>query len=147
MKKLAIIFCLFASNVLACEKVIKVIDGDTIETNKTGRIRILGIDTFDTVPNRVQKQIKRTGLNKSDVLHFSEAGKNFAIKTLLNKCIAVEKDYKDIDIYNRKLRYIIVDDVDYSLLVITKGLAMSYCEDKRIKNFKKYNEASLWRCE
>jgi len=147
MKKLAIIFCLFASNVLACEKVIKVIDGDTIETNKTGRIRILGIDSFDKIQSRVEKQAKRTGFSNKDILHLREVGKDFAIDTLLNKCVIVEKDYKDTDIYGRKLRYISIDGVDYSFSVIKQGLAMPYCEDKRIKNFKKYNQVSNFKCK
>jgi endonuclease YncB( thermonuclease family) len=147
--KLAIFtFLLFiTSNALACEKVIKIIDGDTIETSITGRIRILGIDSFDKIPSRVQKQAKRTGFSNKDILHLREVGKDFATETLANKCIQLETDYKDIDIYGRKLRYIIVNGADYSLSIIKQGLAMPYCEDKKVKNFKKYNEASRWRCK
>jgi endonuclease YncB( thermonuclease family) len=149
MKKLAIFtFLLFiTSNALACEKVIKIIDGDTIETSITGRIRILGIDSFDKIASRVQKQAKRTGFSNKDILHLREVGKDFATETLANKCIQLETDYKDTDIYGRKLRYIIVEGVDYSLSIIKQGLAIPYCEDKKVKNFKKYNEASLWKCK
>jgi len=148
MKIAIFTFLLFiTSNALACEKVIKIIDGDTIETSITGRIRILGIDSFDKIPNRVQKQAKRTGFSNKDIIHLREVGKDFATETLANKCIQLGTDYKDIDIYGRKLRYIIVDGADYSLSIIKQGLAMPYCEDKKVKNFKKYNEASLWRCK
>jgi len=148
MKIAIFTFLLFiTSNALACEKVIKIIDGDTIETSITGRIRILGIDSFDKIPSRVQKQAKRTGFSNKDILHLREVGKDFATETLANKCIQLETDYKDIDIYGRKLRYIIVDGADYSLSIIKQGLAMPYCEDKKVKNFKKYNEASLWKCK
>ena len=148
MKLVIFTFLLFiTSNALACEKVIKIIDGDTIETSITGRIRILGIDSFDKIPSRVQKQAKRTGFSNKDILHLREVGKDFATETLANKCIQLETDYKDIDIYGRKLRYIIVNGADYSSSIIKQGLAMPYCEDKKIRNFKKYNEASRWRCK
>lgn len=148
MKIAIFTFLLFiTTNALACEKVIKIIDGDTIETSITGRIRILGIDSFDKIPSRVQKQAKRTGFSNKDIIHLREVGKDFATETLANKCIQLGTDYKDIDIYGRKLRYIIVDGADYSLSIIKQGLAMPYCEDKKVKNFKKYNEASLWRCK
>lgn len=148
MKLVIFTFLLFiTSNALACEKVIKIIDGDTIETSITGRIRILGIDSFDKIASRVQKQAKRTGFSNKDILHLREVGKDFATETLANKCIQLETDYKDTDIYGRKLRYIIVEGVDYSLSIIKQGLAIPYCEDKKVKNFKKYNEASLWKCK
>jgi endonuclease YncB( thermonuclease family) len=147
--KLAIFtFLLFiTSNALACEKVIKIIDGDTIETSITGRIRILGIDSFDKLPKIVAKQSKRTGFSNKDILHLREVGKDFATETLANKCVELKSDYKDTDIYGRKLRYIVVNGADYSLSIIKQGLAMPYCEDKKIRNFKKYNEASSWRCK
>ena len=149
MKKLAIFtfLCLLTANALACEKVIKIIDGDTIETSITGRIRILGIDSFDKLPKIVAKQSKRTGFSNKDILHLREVGKDFATEILANKCIHLGTDYKDIDVYGRKLRYIIVDGVDYSLSIIKQGLAMPYCEDKKIRNFKKYNEANRWKCK
>jgi endonuclease YncB( thermonuclease family) len=132
---------------LVTEKVIKIIDGDTIETSITGRIRILGVDSFDKIPSRVQKQAKRTGFSNKDILHLREVGKDFATETLANKCVELKSDYKDTDIYGRKLRYIVVNGADYSLSIIKQGLAMPYCEDKKIRNFKKYNEASSWRCK
>tara|TARA_R110000868_G_scaffold140631_8_gene356452 strand:- start:391 stop:837 length:447 start_codon:yes stop_codon:yes gene_type:complete len=138
---------LLTTNALACEKVIKIIDGDTIETSKTGKIRILGIDAFDKLPNIVAKQAKRTGFTAKDILHLREIGKNFAIETLANRCVELKSDYKDSDIYGRKLRYVIVNGVDYSLSALEQGLAMPYCEDKKIKNFKKYNEVNVWKCK
>lgn len=147
--KLAIFtFLLFiTTNALACEKVIKIIDGDTIKTSITGRIRILGIDAFDKLPKIVAKQAKRAGFTNKDILHLRELGKNFATETLANKCVELKSDYKDIDIYGRKLRYVIVNGIDYSFSALEQGLAMPYCEDKNIKNFKKYNEVNAWKCK
>ena len=138
---------LIANNALACEKVIRIIDGDTIETNKTGKVRILGIDAFDKMPIRVAKQSKRTGFSKKDILHLNTMGTAFALEMLNGKCITLQSDYKDTEIYGRKLRYVIVDGVDYSLSAIQQGLVMPYCEDKKIRNFQKYNEASHWECK
>lgn len=148
-KKYFIIFCLF---LLICgfketDTVVRVIDGDTIQTKNHGVVRILGIDTYDTNSKMVKKQQERTGYSAQKVKDLSWEGKRYAKKELEGKTITLEKDRVDKDRYNRKLRYIEVDGKDYSKNVLKKDLGNTYCGDKKIKRYKEYNKLSKFKCK
>ena len=80
-------------------RVVKVVDGDTIKVslnNKTETIRLIGVDTPETVdPRRV-------------VGCFGREASNFTKKTLSNQNIKLEADVLsgDRDKYQRLLRYV-----------------------------------------
>ena len=156
-------FFIFIQNANGCEKVIKITDGDTIVTEKTGVIRILGIDSFDKSEKYIQQQIKRTQLSKDAILYLREQGKLFAESKLLNQCVDIIYDKKTTDIFNRNLAYIEINKVDYSELILLKkvsinsnnndvktldiSLANVYCKDKSIIRFNRYNQISQFKCE
>jgi endonuclease YncB( thermonuclease family) len=158
-----VILCFFQT-ANACEKVVRVIDGDTIETEKTGIIRILGIDSFDKNPKYVKQQIIRTGLSKEVILSLREDGRIFAENTLLNQCVDLKYDGLQKDIFNRTLAYIEINEKDYGTLLLLEtaeiviyngkntakriqvNLANVYCKQKKIKRFKYYNQISQFQC-
>ena len=75
----------------------RVIDGDTIELDDGRKIRYLGIDTPETVhPGK-------------SVECFEPEASSVNKKLVLNKNIRIYKWKKDKDIYQRYLRYIVID--------------------------------------
>lgn len=143
---ISLIMFLSISKVFACEKVIEVVDGDTFKT-ENDTIRVLGIDAFDKKLKIAEKQAEFTNQSIIEVLKLRQAGKLFAKEKLLNQCVDLKNDYKKRDIYNRRLAYVFINKNDYSELILKQNIAMVYCSDKKIANFKKYQQLSKWKCK
>ena len=100
-------------------KVVKVIDGDTIEVqfnNQTETVRLIGIDTPETVDPR--KPVQCFGKEASD-----------KAKSLLNnQTVKLEPDIAqgERDKYGRLLRYVFLDGVNFNQLMISTGFAHEY---------------------
>ncbi|MEK7503968.1 MAG: thermonuclease family protein [Patescibacteria group bacterium] len=101
-------------------RVVKVVDGDTIKVslnNKTETIRLIGVDTPETVdPRRV-------------VGCFGREASNFTKKTLSNQNIKLEADVLsgDRDKYQRLLRYVFLEDgQNFNQVLIENGYAHEY---------------------
>ena len=88
-------------------KVLRIIDGDTIETN-LGIIRLLGINT----PERGEK-------------YYAEA-KSFLEQEITNKTIWLEKTKEEADRYDRLLRYVFLGNKNINIELINNGLANPY---------------------
>lgn len=149
---LFLIFSLFIfSNSFACYKVVKISDGDTFDIEFNGDVnkyRVLGIDAFDKKRKYIEKQMNRTNLDLLNILIKYENGKKFAENHLLNKCVEVKGDFKaGRDPFNRKLVYIYIEGKDYSKMILEQGLAMVYCENKKIAKFEEYQQISQWKCK
>lgn len=122
-------------------RVVRVIDGDTIEIEGGEKVRYIGIDTPETVDPR--KSVQCFGLEASN--------KN---KELIGgKMVRLEKDITDRDKYNRILRYVWVGGVFVNLELIKQGFAYSYSyppdvkyQDQFIKAQQEAREAErgLW---
>jgi len=95
-------------------KVIRVIDGDTIEVNIAGttyKVRYIGIDTPETV--HPTKPVEYMGKEASD--------KN---KELVDgKTVKLEKDISETDKYDRLLRYVYVGDLFINAELVRLGYA------------------------
>ena len=105
-------------------RVIRVIDGDTIEIEGGQKIRYIGIDTPETVDPR--KPIQCFGIEASN--------KN---KELVeDKSVRLEKDVSGTDKYGRLLRYVYVDDIFVNEYLIRQGFAHSstYPPDVKYQN-------------
>ena len=72
----------------------KVIDGDTIELENGNKVRLIGVDTPETVDPR------------RPVGCFGKEASNVTKKLLLNKEVILQKDVSETDKYNRLLRYV-----------------------------------------
>lgn len=101
-------------------KVIKVIDGDTIDIEyfgKTERIRMIGINTPESVDP------------KKPVECFGKEAATEGAKLLAGKFVSIERDktQDDRDIYGRMLRYVRIKDGNfYNLEIIRSGFAFEY---------------------
>lgn len=127
--------------------VIKVVDGDTIDVSingKTERIRLIGINTPETVDPR--KPVECFGKEASD-----------KAKALLNsKKVYLESDITqgELDKYNRLLRYVFLEDgTNFNLLMIKEGYAYEYtyntpykyqAEFKEAQKYAENTKAGLW---
>lgn len=122
-------------------KVVRVVDGDTINVEINGKvepIRYIGIDTPETVDPR--KPVQCFGVEASK--------KN---KELVEgKMVRLEKDITDRDKYNRLLRYVWLDDTLINQALVEQGYAKSYSyppdvkyQDKFVAAEKKAREDKL----
>lgn len=110
-------------------KVLKVVDGDTIEVNlnnKTERVRLIGIDSPEILDER--KSIQCFGKEASDK----------AKKILLDKTIILESDptQGEKDEYGRLLRYVFLDGLNFNKYMIDNGYAREYTFKSRIYKYQ-----------
>ena len=116
-------------------KVVRVIDGDTVDVNisgKTERIRVIGMDSPETIDP------------KKTVQCFGREAYNNARELLNNKNIKLEDDptQGDKDSFGRLLRYIFLDnDLNFSLYMISEGFAHEYTYQIPYKYQKEFKEA------
>ena len=92
----------------------RIIDGDTIESNKTS-IRLLGINT----PEKGE-------------LYYEEA-KRFLENEILNKTVNLKYGKERYDKYDRVLAYVFLDNVNINLKLVEEGFANYYFYDGRDK--------------
>lgn len=110
-------------------KVIKVIDGDTIQIEGGKTIRYIGIDTPETVDPR--QGIQCYGAESS--------AKN---KELVEgKMVKLEKDISETDRYNRQLRYIYIGDTFINLELVKGGYAYASNYPPDVRYQDKFREA------
>lgn len=92
-------------------KVVRVVDGDTIEIEGGQTVRYIGIDTPETVhPQKTVECFGREASNKNKEL-------------VEGKFVQLEKDVSEVDKYGRLLRYIYVDGVFVNELLVREGFA------------------------
>ncbi|MBP9759257.1 thermonuclease family protein [Candidatus Dojkabacteria bacterium] len=110
-------------------KVINVIDGDTFTIEGGAVIRMIGIDTPETV--HPSKPIQCYGKEASQ-----------KTKELLEgKEIKLEKDVSETDKYSRLLRYVYVDDIFINEYLVSEGFAKSSSYPPDVKYQNKFVEA------
>lgn len=103
--------------------VIKVVDGDTIHVlldNKDQTIRLIGVDTPETVDPRKKVQC------------FGKEASEFTKGKLSGKKVFLQNDVTqtNIDKYNRLLRYVVLPDgTNFNKLLIQEGYAHEYTYD------------------
>jgi len=87
--------------------VTKVIDGDTVVVEGGEHVRLLGIDADEAGSACYQRA--KTRLEE----------------LVLNQEVRLEKDVRDVDQYDRCLRYIFLDDENINLKLVKEGLALA----------------------
>lgn len=110
-------------------KVVRVIDGDTIEIEGGERVRYIGIDAPETV--EPQKPVECFGPEASN--------KN---KELVEgKTVRLEKDMTDRDKYNRLLRYVYVGENLINTELVQLGFARAWAYPPDVKYQNEINAA------
>jgi micrococcal nuclease len=116
-------------------RVVKVIDGDTLDVDINGvveRLRLIGIDTPETVDPRKEVQC------------YGREASNKAKELLLGKSVMLEADETqgERDKYRRLLRYVILPSgINFNLQLITEGYAYEYTYNEPYKYQKEFREA------
>jgi micrococcal nuclease len=110
-------------------KVVRVVDGDTIEIEGGQKIRYIGVDTPETVkPNTAVQCFGKEASNKNKEL-------------VEGKVIEIEKDISETDKYDRLLRYVFVDDVFVNQYLVGEGYAYSSSYPPDVKYQGVFREA------
>ncbi len=103
----------------------RVIDGDTVVISGGERVRMIGINTPESV--------KEAG----DIEYFGKEASKYTEEELEGKTIYMEKDVSDRDDYGRLLRYIYLEDgTFYNEKIVKEGYAYAGTYPPDIK----YNE-------
>ncbi|OPA77009.1 nuclease [Paenibacillus selenitireducens] len=113
-------------------KVVKVVDGDTLDVEFNGkkeRIRLLLVDTPETVhPSK-------------PVEPFGPEASAFAKKTLTDQPVRVELDVSERDKYGRLLAYIWIGDKMFNEMLLEQGLArVAYVYPPNVKYVDQFRE-------
>lgn len=100
----------------------RVIDGDTVVVNGTS-VRLLGINT----PEKGE-------------LYYNEA-KEFLENITLGSLVRMEKGKEDLDLYNRKLRYIYLEGENINIKLVENGYANYYFPSGKDRYYNEFREA------
>ena len=138
----ALFFCstsLLADNFYTCTRVV---DGDTIVVEGIGKIRLIGVDTPETVHPR------------KPVEYYGKEASNFTKKMVEGKKVRLEYDWQKKDKYRRTLAYVYLKDGTFLNAEIVKqgyGYAYTKYPFKYLEQFRKYgkeareNKRGLWQ--
>ena len=95
--------------------VTRVVDGDTIVLERIGKVRLIGVDTPETVDPR------------RPVQRFGRAASDFTKRTVEGKRVRVEYDWNRQDKYKRTLAYIYLEDgMLLNSEIIRQGFGFAY---------------------
>lgn len=102
-------------------QVLRVIDGDTIEVGKLGKVRYIGIDTPETKhPSKAPEQFGREAF---------EANRGL----VESKCVKLELDAGERDRYGRILAYVYVGEIFVNAWLIENGYAKAMTVPPNVK--------------
>jgi len=110
-------------------KVVKVIDGDTIELENGQKVRYIGIDTPELVhPSKPVECFAKEAQEKNKEL-------------VLGKEVWLEKDISETDKYGRLLRYVWVNDILVNEVLVQEGYAQVSTYPPDVKYQERFLEA------
>lgn len=121
-------------------KVVKVVDGDTIELENGRKVRYIGIDTPETVDPR------------RPVGCFGKEAKEENKRLVEGREVVLQKDVSETDKYNRLLRYVFLPLDDGNALfvndyLVREGYAHTLTYPPDIKFNEKFLEGESWARE
>lgn len=127
---------------VAYRSAIRVIDGDTILLDGDERVRLIGVDTPETVhPNK-------------PVEYFGKEASEFTRKMVEGKQVRLEYDWERKDKYDRTLAYVYLEDGTFlNAEIIRQGYGFAYTKFpfKYLEQFRQYereakeNKRGLWK--
>lgn len=114
-------------------RVNRVYDGDTIEVQRVGKVRMIGIDAFDGyAEERTRQQAARYGMPLQAVQRWAERAQEFAREKLDGRAVTLHYGAEATDDYGRTLAYVHFTPeeegvpLDFNLLMLQRGLAVAY---------------------
>lgn len=131
MRNLALLlvcFCLLASPALAKEltgRVSWIYDGDTLEIDNIGKVRLLGVDCPEASDSdRDRYYLSNFSIPRQTLREVARAAKRFSIEQAKGKQVLLRFDREEKDRYGRALVYLFLPDGRMlNKLLIEQGLA------------------------
>ena len=122
--------------------VTRVIDGDTIDLRKIGRVRLLGIDTPESrINSKLERDAKRTGKDVSTIITMGKKATEITMALAMGKKVRVEFDVEKKDRYDRWLAYIYLPDGRMlNAELIKEGYAQVYTFPPNVKYTDRFLE-------
>lgn len=92
-------------------EVVRVIDGDTVELDDLGRVRLIGIDTPErNEGDKLDRKAAETGLDRDTIRAMGRAASEFTEDLLWRQPVWVEADVEARDDFGRLLAYLYLAD-------------------------------------
>lgn len=113
-------------------KVIRVIDGDTIEVElngKTEKVRLIGVDTPETVHPTIGEE------------KYGKEASNFTKSQLEGKQVTLEFDVQERDQYGRLLAYVWLGDQLFNEILVREGYAQVSTFPPNVKYVDRFTKA------
>ncbi len=102
-------------------------DGDTIEVTSVGKVRLIGIDTPERENSGRDWYLKKQGVSAEKLREIYRAAKEYNLKHVKGKQVALSLDNPPRDKYGRLLAYVhLPDGRILNQLLLQKGLAVVY---------------------
>jgi len=124
-------------------KVVRVVDGDTFEIEGGQKVRLVGVDTPESVHPDAAKNTE-----------FGKTASNYTKSTLEGKTVYLEKDVSETDKYGRLLRFVYLEDgTFFNELLVKEGYAKVYTYPPDVKyadvfvaaeKYARENNKGLW---
>lgn len=106
----------------------RVIDGDTFVLDTDERVRLIGIDTPETV--HTEKEIQTFGPEATE----------FTKNAVEGKQVRLEFDVEIYDMFKRLLAYVYVDDIFLNKQLLLEGLAVISTYPPNVKYVERFTE-------
>jgi micrococcal nuclease len=117
----------FSESVPLSGKVIRVYDGDTIEVENVGKVRLLGIDTPEWQGSDRDRYYLRKGISSTTLRHISTEAREFVATNTYGQLVTLTFDGNEHDRHGRLLAYVSLDDGRMlNRLLLEAGLACVY---------------------
>ena len=135
---------LIASTTASAQLVTRVVDGDTIVVAGVGTVRLIGVDTPETVDPRKPVQF------------FGKEASEFTRKMAQGQVVRLEYDYQRTDKYQRTLSYAFLADGTFlNAEIVKQGYGQAYVKYpfKYLDEFRVYEreareaERGLWKAQ
>ena len=102
-------------------------DGDTIEIEKLGKVRLIGIDTPERENSPRDEFLKRQGVSATRQREIYRIAKAFNIKYVKGQTVSLTFDHPPRDRYGRLLAYVYLPDGRLlNRILLEQGMAVVY---------------------
>jgi len=107
-----LLFLLGTTLVAAAEggRVSWVYDGDTLQVEGVGRVRLLGIDTPETESSERDDSYRRRGIDRATLRRTAKEAKRYLIRETKGRMVRLAYDGQRHDRYGRTLAYVTLPD-------------------------------------
>lgn len=132
-------------------RILKVIDGDTVELENGEKVRLIGIDTPESQNNpKARRDEERSGVDMDTILALGKKAKDFLSKLSLNREARVEFDTGKFDKYGRLLGYVYllpekegVGEIFINARIIESGYAVPLTIPPNVRHAEEFHELYL----